>query len=97
MIKNTKAKINVKFWSKCSPFLDRFPPFLYINRNLALPSLCKALHKDGWGEGYEQREIRLGDDRVYISFWNSDDDYFLKPESEVFPENKMDMTMGGLS
>ena len=51
---------------------------------------------DGWGEGYEQREIELGDDTAYISFWNSED-YFLKPESEVFPENKMDMTMGGLS
>jgi hypothetical protein len=51
---------------------------------------------DGWGEGFEQREIKLGDDKVYISFWNSDN-YFLKPESEVFPENKVDMTMGGLS
>lgn len=52
---------------------------------------------DGFGEGFEQREVRLGDDNVYISFWDYDDDYFLKPESEAFPENKMDMTMGGLS
>ncbi len=94
MIKNTKAKINVKFWSKCSPFLDRFPPFLYINRNLALPSLCKALHNDGWGEGFEQQEIRLGEDRAYISFWNADD-YYLKPEQEVFPEKEL--TMGGIN
>ena len=49
---------------------------------------------DGWGEGFEQREIRLGDENVYISFWNSDD-YFLKPESEVFPEQEI--IMGGLS
>lgn len=50
---------------------------------------------DGWGEGYEQREIKLGDDTAYISFWNSDD-YYLKPESEVFPEQKFDQTMGGI-
>ncbi len=62
-----------------------------------LTSEIRGQLSDGWGEGFEQREIRLGDDKVYISFWNSDGDYFLKPESEVFPENKMDMTMGGLS
>lgn len=57
----------------------------------------KGQLSDGFGEGFEQRKVRLGDDNVYISFWDYDDDYFLKPESEAFPENKMDMTMGGLS
>ena len=51
---------------------------------------------DGFGEGFEQREIRLGEDSVYISFWDSDDDYFLKPESEVFPTQHFDPTMGGI-
>lgn len=51
---------------------------------------------DGWGESYEQHPVMLGGDEVYISFWNSDD-YFLKPESDVFPEQKNDMTMGGLT
>ncbi|MCM1167774.1 MAG: hypothetical protein NC401_17440, partial [Ruminococcus sp.] len=51
---------------------------------------------DGFGEGFEQREVRLGDDEVYISFWNSDD-YFLKPEAEVFPEQEINQGMGGLS
>lgn len=51
---------------------------------------------DGWGESYEQHPVTLGDDEVYISFWNSDDSYFLKPESKVFPEQKFDQTMGGI-
>ena len=64
---------------------------------LDLTNEIRGQLSDGWGEGFEQREVRLGDDNVYISFWDYDDDYFLKPESEAFPENKMDMTMGGLS
>ncbi|MCM1167635.1 MAG: hypothetical protein NC401_16680 [Ruminococcus sp.] len=51
---------------------------------------------DGWGESYEQHPVMLGGDEVYISFWNSDD-YFLKPESEVFPEQNFEQTMGGIS
>lgn len=63
---------------------------------LELESYLTGQYADGWGEGYEQREIKLGDDTAYISFWNSRDDYFLKPESEVFPEQKFDQTMGGI-
>ena len=50
---------------------------------------------DGWGEGFEQHPITLGGDEVYISFWGSGD-YFLKPESEVFPTQNFDQTMGGI-
>ena len=62
---------------------------------LELEDYLTSQYADGWGEGYEQREIKLGDDTAYISFWNSDD-YYLKPESEVFPEQKFDQTMGGI-
>ena len=51
---------------------------------------------DGWGEGYEQHPVELGEDEVYISFWNSGDDYFLKPESEVFPTQNFEQAMGGI-
>lgn len=52
---------------------------------------------DGWGESFEQHPVTLGREKIYISFWNSNDDYFLKPESKVFPEQEMNQTMGGLS
>lgn len=52
---------------------------------------------DGWGESFEQHPVTLGSDKVYISFWNSGDDYFLKSESEVFPEQNFEQTMGGIT
>lgn len=51
---------------------------------------------DGWGEGFEQRPVTLDGDEVLISFWNSDD-FFLKPEAAVFPEQKINPIMGGIS
>ena len=50
---------------------------------------------DGWGEGFEQHEISAGDEDIYVSFWNSGDEYFLKPESEAFPEPNYEMKLGG--
>lgn len=50
---------------------------------------------DGWGEGFEQHEISIGDKDIYVSFWNMDYEYFLKPESEVFPEPNYEMKFGG--
>lgn len=57
--------------------------------------ICHAA--DGWGEGFGQHPVTLGKEKIYISFWNNYDGYFLKPESEVFPEQEIDQTMGGLS
>ena len=53
--------------------------------------ICHAA--DGWGESFGQHPVTLGRDKIYISFWNSDDDYFLKPESEVFPAQNYEQTM----
>ncbi|MDE7278700.1 MAG: hypothetical protein K2N26_03120 [Oscillospiraceae bacterium] len=50
---------------------------------------------DGWGEGFEQHEISAGDEDIYVSFWNIGDEYFLKPESEAFPEPNYEMKFGG--
>ena len=49
---------------------------------------------DGYGESLEQHPMTLDEDEVYISFWNSDD-YYLKPETELFHEQEI--KMGGLS
>lgn len=92
---NHFIEINAEFSVKNFPFLSHSPPFLYINRNLALPSLCKALHNDGFGEGLEQRPITLDGNEVYISLWNCDGNYFLKPEIELFPDREI--KMGGIS
>lgn len=50
---------------------------------------------DGFGEGLEQHPITLDGNEVYISLWNCDGDYFLKPESELFPDREI--KMGGIS
>lgn len=36
---------------------------------------------DGFGEGLEQREIHTEDGDLYVSFWNSGDDYFMENET----------------
>ena len=50
---------------------------------------------DGYGEGIEQREIRIPDGEMYVSFWNSGDDYFMYNESE-FDNYLHDLEMGGM-
>lgn len=35
---------------------------------------------DGWGEDLEQREIKVDDGELYISFWDHSDRFFIKPE-----------------
>lgn len=64
---------------------------------IELAEEAESQMSDGFGEGFEQREIELGEDNVYISFWHSGDDYYLKPESEIFTEQKFELTMGGLN
>ena len=49
---------------------------------------------DGWGEGFEQREIETDIGDIYISFWNSGKDWFIKSAEEMgITENQI---MGGM-
>ncbi len=53
---------------------------------------------DGWGEELEQREIKVDDGELYVSFWGSSDRFFIKPEDELKGSQSFGfgMTMGGM-
>lgn len=38
---------------------------------------------DGWGEGFEQREIDVDSGELGVSFWSSDKSFFIKTEQEL--------------
>ena len=52
-------------------------------------------NSDGFGEGFEQREIEIDEGDLYVSFWNSHDSYFLDTEDEFYDriEQNSGMTM----
>ncbi len=62
---------------------------------ISVSDYIKGQLSDGWGESFEQHEIKAGDEDLYISFWNSGNEYFLKPESEIFPDQNYELTLGG--
>ena len=52
---------------------------------------------DGWGEGFEQCPISLQDGELYVSFWNSGDDFFISTEEQMKQSMQTQgMQMGGM-
>lgn len=64
---------------------------------LELTDWLSGQFSDGWGEGLEQKEIRVDDGELYISFWDSSDRFFIQPEDELknSQSSGFGMTMGG--
>ncbi|MDL2232341.1 hypothetical protein LJC63_02005 [Ruminococcaceae bacterium OttesenSCG-928-L11] len=48
-----------------------------------LTDYCAGQMADGWGEGFEQRPVKTSEGDLYVSFWQSGNSYFLKPEDEL--------------
>ncbi len=51
---------------------------------------------DGWGESFEQREIRIPEGELYVSFWNSGSGYFMLNSAELDEYLAQDQGMGGM-
>lgn len=53
---------------------------------------------DGWGEGVKQHPIHTKDGELYVSFWHSGSNYFIKEEEELKGERGQDYErqMGGI-
>lgn len=54
-------------------------------------------NSDGLGESFEQREIPIDEGDLYVSYWHSDDDYFLYTDDEFdeYLSQLPDMRFGG--
>ena len=57
-------------------------PFTAEEKKL-VRSWCIGQAADGLGEGFEQRPIETEDGDLYVSMWNSGDDYFMYDEDEM--------------
>lgn len=55
-------------------------------------------NSDGFGEGFEQREIHTDDGDLYVSFWQSGDDYFIHTQEEMdeYINQSNGLKMGGM-
>ena len=51
---------------------------------------------DGLCEGFEQRPIETDEGDLYVSYWNSSDDYFLCTEDELDEHPEPHQGMGGM-
>lgn len=51
---------------------------------------------DGWGEGFEQREIKCNGKEIYVSFWQSKNWGLQTAEELGIVQPKQELTMGGM-
>lgn len=49
-------------------------------------------YSDGWGESFEQQEIKTHIGTIYVCFWQSDN-FFIKEESEIFDVEELNLNI----
>lgn len=63
----------------------------------AVKEYWEGQESDGWGEGFEQRGIKTPEGELYVSFWNSGDEFFLTTEEGLKgEEQEPDIQKGGI-
>jgi hypothetical protein len=49
---------------------------------------------DGWGEGFEQRELKTDEGEMYVHLWNFGNDWSIQTEEELFEQQMGGMDFG---
>ena len=57
---------------------------LTVEEQAVFCAYISGQYSDGWGEGFEQREICAGDDELYVHLWSVEDDWEIQTEAERF-------------
>lgn len=63
----------------------------------AVKEYWRGQESDGWGESFEQRPIQTPEGELYVSFWNSGNDFFIATEEQLKGlEQESGMQIGGM-
>ena len=61
----------------------------------AVKEYWEGQESDGWGEGFEQRGIKIPEGELYVSFWNSGNEFFLTTEEGLKGEEREPVVQKG--